>query len=102
MVWAGILEGAEELEALAGSVEEVCAAHGFEREKRPFRAHLTLGRARRQERNPALASAIADLSEFEAGEARVDRVLLMQSELTPSGPIYTILDEAVLEDGDRR
>lgn len=101
VIWAGVEDGAEQLAALAARVEEACTAQGFEPERRPFRAHLTLGRARRQARSSALESAVAELGDLELGEARVDRALLVKSELTRSGPIYTILEEALLEDGDR-
>jgi len=96
VIWAGTTDGAEELTKLAARVEGVCAEHGFEPESRPFRAHLTLGRVRQPGPNAALAAVMAELSEAELGEAQIERVVLMKSELTRTGAIYHILEEKPL------
>ena len=96
VIWAGTTEGAEALTRLAAAAEQVCVQHGFEPESRPFRAHLTLGRVREPSPNPALAAAMAALSDADLGEAPMDRVLLMKSELTRAGAIYHILEEKPL------
>ena len=96
VIWAGITDGAQELSRLAARVEQVCADHGFEPEKRPFHPHLTLGRARQPVPTPALTAVMAELSAADLGEARLDRVALMKSELTRSGAIYHILQEKPL------
>jgi 2'-5' RNA ligase len=100
VAWAGIEAGAAELRELAAKVEEACSAHGFDRERRPFRAHLTLGRARRPERNSDLAAAVQEMTEVDMGEADVDRVLLMKSTLTPRGALYDVLEEHLLDHGE--
>ncbi len=100
VAWAGIDHGAAELHELARKVEEACSAHGFERERRPFRAHLTLGRARRPESNSALAGVIEGMADAELGETDVSRVLLMKSTLTPKGAIYDVLEEHLLDHGE--
>jgi 2'-5' RNA ligase len=100
VAWAGIDRGAAELAGMAATVEEACAAHGFERERWAFTAHLTLGRAREPKPNPALAAVIEELSAVELGEAKVDRALLMKSTLTPKGAIYQMLEEKLLESGE--
>jgi 2'-5' RNA ligase len=100
VVWAGVQDGASELMRLASGVEDACAACGFERERRPFHAHLTLGRARRVGPNPALAAAIERLAMMSVGEAPMDRVLLMSSRLTRSGAIHNVLDEEPLAGRD--
>ncbi|HEX6710945.1 MAG TPA: RNA 2',3'-cyclic phosphodiesterase [Rubrobacter sp.] len=46
ILWAGVGEGSEPLRALAQNVEEFLEPAGFEREGRPYKPHLTLGRAR--------------------------------------------------------
>ncbi len=96
VIWAGITDGAQELTRLAARVEQICTDHGFEPENRPFHAHLTLGRARQPAPAPALAAVMAELSAADLGEARLDRVALMKSELTRSGAIYHILEEKPL------
>ena len=93
VIWAGLTDGAAELTALAATVEQACNAHGFAPEDRPFRAHLTLGRAREAGGNANLSAAIAEGKQEQLGEVRVDRVLLMKSELTPRGPVYHVLQD---------
>lgn len=100
VAWAGIEAGAAELRELAAKVEEACSAHGFDRERRPFKAHLTLGRARRPDGNPDLASVVQDMTDAHMGEAGVDRVLLMKSTLTPKGALYDVLEEHLLDHGE--
>ncbi len=96
VVWAGITEGAEELAQLAARTERVCAECGFEAENRPFRAHVTLGRAREPGPNPQLAAQLDALAAEDLGTVPVDRVLLMRSELTPKGAVYTVLEQVLL------
>jgi 2'-5' RNA ligase len=96
VIWAGVRDGKDELAALAQRTEQVCAECGFEPDSRGFQAHVTLGRVREPEPNPRLAAAVEELAEEEFGEAPVDRVLLMKSDLTPKGAIYTVLGEQPL------
>ena len=93
VIWAGVTDGGPELTALAARVEHVCVGVGFEPEARPFRPHLTLGRAREAKPHPDLSAAIARLAQEALGAVPVDRVLLMKSELTPRGAIYHVLQE---------
>ncbi len=96
VIWAGVSEGADDLAALAARVEEACAGCGFPSEERPFRAHLTLGRARRPAPSASLRAAIEALADRDLGEVEVARVQLMRSQLTPSGAIYQVLQEHTL------
>jgi 2'-5' RNA ligase len=91
VVWAGLGTGAAPLAALAGEVDRALAALGFPREARPFSAHVTLGRVREPRRDPALAAAIARAGAQPFGALRVERLALMQSQLSPSGARYTEL-----------
>ncbi|HEU4327433.1 MAG TPA: RNA 2',3'-cyclic phosphodiesterase [Roseiflexaceae bacterium] len=82
--------------ALAAALETL----GFPREQRPFRAHLTLGRVRR-EANPAeqarLGTALAALPSPPQLSWQADRVVLFQSELLREGPRYTALEAVRFE-----
>lgn len=100
VAWAGISAGADELTAMAARADEACSQHGFEREKRPFAAHLTLGRAREPGPSPALATVVQEFEGSEFGGGPVDKVLLMQSTLRPTGAVYTVIGEQALERGD--
>ncbi len=96
VVWAGLSEGAAEMKSLAETIEETCSRHGVEPEKRPFAAHLTLGRARQPGPSPALAEAVKRYEDTEFGGGMIDRVLLMQSTLRRSGAVYTAIGEHAL------
>ena len=98
VVWLGLGEGFEALKEVARKVEDACAGLGFEREPRPFKAHLTIGRVRRGSgKLPELAEAVAGV-EFKPLKLAVDRVNLMRSRLSPQGPTYTVLESVALKD----
>ena len=82
ILWAGIGMGSTRLSSLATDLDAVLAPLGFEREKRPYTPHLTLGRARGQ---PA---SFEPRPEEYIGEFRVRRVELTESTLTPEGAVY--------------
>jgi len=81
------------------SVELAAIPLGFEREKRRFSAHLTLGRVRDQA-TPAdrrtLGEAVASLVVKRSVPFDVSSVSLMRSTLTREGAIYNRLHEAAL------
>lgn len=96
VIWVGTGEGARDLTELAQRTEAALEPMGFEREKRPFSAHLTLGRVRSPRRRRELSQAIQQAGEPSFGEMQVDRIWLMKSDLTPKGAIYTGLREMPL------
>jgi 2'-5' RNA ligase len=93
VVWAGMTAGAEELAGLASEVEEALVPLGFERERRAFTPHLTLGRVKSVVNVSNLAEAVQRHAEADFGPLRVDAVYLMRSDLRPSGPVYSPLAE---------
>lgn len=86
ILWAHVAAGQEALSRLAGHVEEALADLGVTREKRPFRAHVTLGRI--PEHVDAPAGPVDSLT-LAAGPEHVDRVVVYESRLTPRGAVYT-------------
>ena len=90
VVWVGC-EGVAPLELLQHRLEQQMATLGFEVEGRPFRPHVTLGRARKEARArdfEGLAETVDGLH-YEA-VALVDSVDLMQSELRRDGARYRV------------
>jgi len=57
-------------------------------EERPFSAHLTIARVKRK---VDLNKFLAENKEKEFGNFRVDEFFLIESRLTPEGPVYTKL-----------
>lgn len=96
--WVGVGDPNNRLETLVENLEDALARVGFEREARPFAAHLTLGRVRRDappSRVAPLASeSLLDLTREQT--IRVAGISLMRSDLEPSGAVYSQLHYAKL------
>ena len=89
VVWVGVALS-EELKFLQRRV--VTGLHGLpiKRDRKPFRPHLTLARVRFSRRR-VLAEALKPYLKESFGAIAVDRVILYQSTLKPSGAEYTAL-----------
>jgi RNA 2',3'-cyclic 3'-phosphodiesterase len=90
VLWIGVPMGAEPMAALAGSIESALAGLGFDREKRPFSAHLTIGRVRPAGNAQRTMERMAETG-FECAPFKVGAVHVMKSELQRSGAEYTVL-----------
>jgi 2'-5' RNA ligase len=97
VVWAGITEGVPQLAEIWSDVDEKLSRLGFERERRRFSPHVTIGRVRSGRNRDSLVQEISSLSDYVFGSLHVDRVKLKKSVLTPSGPIYTTLAESSVD-----
>lgn len=89
VLWLGV-DGGEALSGLQSSVVSALEAIDYH-EERPFKAHLTLARARDPRGSRALASAREALATLDLGSFSVREILLYQSELSPRGAHYTRL-----------
>lgn len=92
-LWVGVSEGADAVRTLHADLEDVLLELGqYRREARPFTPHVTLGRLKGGEalRLPPRAD------DWSAGVAPVHEVLVMGSDLTPQGPVYSILSRGRL------
>ncbi len=95
VIWVGIEKNLEMLRKMAKDVEHRMRSLRFEKEKKSFKAHLTLGRVR----NPKGLEGLAEFMEsysLEEIPLLFDRIVLFKSTLTPQGPIYERLHEAML------
>jgi len=97
VLWAGMQ--APTMEGLAEKLDSRMESFGFEREKRVFRPHITLARARNTRLDAALVRAAAQFEDHEFGSFSVDRWFLYQSTLKPSGSVYTQLKQYLLSPG---
>lgn len=98
VLWIGLNGDTVPLIDLQRRLDEGLAALGFEREPRAFRGHLTIGRARGPVDPRRIVSLMETAGAAESPPFRLDRLFLFQSELFPSGPIYTELKEAALRE----
>jgi 2'-5' RNA ligase len=95
VVWIGI-ENIQNLGKISSSIDEGTSKFGFEKEKRKFSAHLTIGRVKSAKNKDRLLQIINKYSDVELGNIDVKSIKLKKSELTPKGPIYTTIKEVKL------
>jgi RNA 2',3'-cyclic 3'-phosphodiesterase len=73
---------------LANEAENLLATLGFEKEKRPFSPHLTLARIRFLHNKKRFYEAVKSYRNITLQESSVTDIILFQSILNPSGPVY--------------
>jgi 2'-5' RNA ligase len=96
VIWIGIKEGQDQLRSLANRVETRFIDLGFEKDRKEFRPHVTIGRLRKAAKislNSQLQSRFEDLEPT----LRVASINLMKSELRSSGAVYTVLRQFPLK-----
>lgn len=98
VLWIGAGENCEELLELQQELEEKLAELGWTKENRKYAAHLTLCRVRNANAGFKLARLAEEYKDFKLGTISADAVTVYQSELTSSGPNYTVLGNYGLAD----
>ena len=87
IIWAGI-ETSEKMNKLYDCVKSGLKDTGISLEERTFKPHLTLGRIKSIRDNDNLRSLAARYLNAEIQSQRVDEVILYESILTQTGPVY--------------
>ena len=104
VVWIGIEEEFK-IGELAERLEKALEEAGFEFDKKPFHPHVTIGRVdlrrtpgREGGRAVGLAEKLGSVGGFllKGVEFEVDSVVIMRSELRPTGSVYTVLSRVYL------
>ncbi len=101
VLWVGPSENwergaeAKRVAEIHGAIEQACEGLSFLRETRPFSPHLTLARIKVGERQVGVALAKSGVLDrpLSLGSLGVESVVLMKSELKPTGSVYTKLWE---------
>jgi 2'-5' RNA ligase len=101
VLWVGPSENwekgteAKRLVEIQAAIEQACENLGFLCETKPFSPHLTLARIKMGERYVGVALAAGGVLDrpLSLGSLAVESVVLMKSELKPTGSIYTKLWE---------
>ena len=91
VLWIGI-QPPETLCKLQDDLEQMAFEQGFEKENRPFQPHITLGRLSDND-HPVIAidsldTVIQTIKEILFPPFLVDQIQLIESILTPQGPLY--------------
>ncbi len=97
VLWVGMGKGGENLLELQEDIEKSLALAGWPQETREFAGHLTLCRIRKPVAGVKLARISEDFRDFKLGTMQVDSVSVYQSELKPTGPVYTLLGNYKLQ-----
>jgi len=96
VIWMGLTDGKEKVISLQQRLEGLLEKIGFKAEDRSFQPHLTLGRVKTSRGREELARGIEKYRDAHFGDFHVETILFLESDLRPSGPIYTPLKEMKL------
>jgi 2'-5' RNA ligase len=89
VIWIGTAQTAS-LHALQNAVEQRCVEFGIARESREFHPHLTIGRVKSSRNIQRLTEKLKTLT-LEPRRTRCTELLVMKSDLTPRGSVYSVL-----------
>jgi len=93
VVWAGITEGADQLRDIFSQLEPRLRNLGFAPNTKGFSPHLTVARVKSRRNKAELAKFVNENADCEFGTIKADCLKLKRSNLTPRGPIYSVLKE---------
>jgi RNA 2',3'-cyclic 3'-phosphodiesterase len=88
VVWLGLKEDTDKVAALASKIDKGLEVHGFEREKRPFKGHLTLARVKKFYKDDPWDELRQHAGNLDWPPFEVREVILWQSILSRSGARY--------------
>ncbi len=102
VLWCGITQGAEDLQALAEAIDIGANELGFALEGKRFSPHLTLARIKNARTGHEIREFLEkqnganDAAYSQMGRQSVTGIALIHSDLTRSGPVYTPMHHATL------
>jgi len=99
IVWVGTTGPVETLTKIFNYLNENLTQFGVARENRRYVPHITVGRVKSASKGRELAELINKNSEKVFGDVDASEILLMMSELSSSGPKYTVLSAARMGQG---
>ena len=95
VLWIGITDPSGSVRRLHERIEKTLAPLGLRRELRAFRPHVTLGRVRSSKNAQELRDAVTKNEDFEAGIQSAQEITIFSSQLSPDGPVHTVIGRAV-------
>ncbi len=96
VIWMGVKEGFDEIKNLQGKIDSSLESAGFNRDMR-FHPHYTLARVKFLNNKQGLMDFLKGKRFLAFGEHTAERVVLMESRLSPRGPEYSVIREFRLE-----
>ena len=92
--WAGM--EAPTMKGLTEKLDTRMERLGFDKEKRAFRPHITLARAKDNRIDSSLVLGATEYEDHNFGSFSVDRMFLFKSTLKPTGAVYEKVKEYLL------
>ncbi|OGD14783.1 2'-5' RNA ligase [Candidatus Atribacteria bacterium RBG_19FT_COMBO_35_14] len=89
IIWVGIKEGISELKGLYSCLENILSHKGFPREDKDFTGHITIGRVKFIGEKTNFIQIVQRISINNLSQ-EVGSIDLMESKLTPNGPLYNL------------
>ncbi len=96
VVFVRVLEQGNNLIKIYEKLDKGVERLGIKKESKKYVGHITLGRVRSQKNISKLKNTLNSETECYFGCERVTSLSLIQSKLTPTGPLYTRLNNFIL------
>ena len=93
VIWVGLGGDIRSLLSLQSRLEQELAGAGFPKDKRSFKAHLTLGRIKQSAGPAVIRQMISEYATLSSDEFSCNQVILFKSDLKPSGAVYSKLKQ---------
>ena len=103
VIWMGTEKGFDEINELQKKIDSSLEDMGFKKENR-FHPHYTIARVKFIAEKEKIEKFLKENTDLIFGEYTVDKIMLMESKLSPKGPRYYTIEEFHLkaETGDNR
>jgi 2'-5' RNA ligase len=101
VIWVGLGGEIQSLFAMQRMLEDKLADLGFNKEKKPFKGHLTLGRFRQTISPDTIQQCIRKYADLSSEKFTARRIILFKSDLKPTGAVYSQLRQAAFKLGGR-
>ena len=96
IIWAGVTKNADLLSRIVTNLDAGLTPLKIKKEERQFAAHITLGRTRSFIGKDKLSASLEETNLPSGLTQTVNHLSLIQSALTPKGPVYTTVQKVSL------
>jgi len=95
VIWIGIETGSNKLKEICSSIEQELINETFLRIEKNFIPHITIGRIKKIKYKDELVKNLKNINfkDSEDIKQNIQSIELMESQLTPNGPIYRLLNK---------
>lgn len=95
IIWTGV-EASRDLTSVVDTVQKGLKELDIRLEDRPYNPHLTLGRIKKIKNINVLGSLVEKFRDSEIQVVKLNEVILYESILLPSGPVYKPIEKFTL------